>query len=310
MNPVQVAVAVIENAQGEFLIAKRPSHLHMGGYWEFPGGKVESDETVFMALQREIREELNLQIDSAVPFIRIPFQYPEKLVVLDVWRVTEYSGEAMPMENQLLKWVSFDDLSLYPFPPANRSILTALKLPERLLITGAFQTAAECLYRTQRAVERYGIAGVQFRAPHLSVDKYRDIAEQLGAYCEQNNIQFFVNAPSSNGICGVTGVHLTTQRLLQQGAIQREEGLLLSAACHDDKELAMALAAAVDFVLFSPIKLTSSHPDTVAKGWDALRQFISNCPVPVYALGGMQDDDLVLARQCGAQGIAAISVWW
>ena len=310
MKPVHVAVAVIENAQGEFLIAKRPNHVHMGGYWEFPGGKVESDETVFMALQREIREELGLHIDSAVPFMRIPFQYPEKSVVLDVWRVTEYSGSAMPMENQMLQWVSLSDISSYTFPPANRSILTALQLPERLLITGVFQTPEECLYRTQRAVEHYGITGVQLRAPQLSGSEYRAVAALLGAYCAQKKIQFFVNTQSSTGAEGVTGLHLTTRRLLQQGTTQREDGLLLSAACHDDKELAMALAASVDFVLFSPIKPTSSHPDAVAKGWSALKQLISNCPVPVYALGGMLDDDLVLARQCGAQGIAAISAWW
>lgn len=68
---VHVAVAVIENRAGDFLIAQRSHHQHMGGYWEFPGGKVEAHETVFQALQREIREEVALDIHAAQPLLKI-----------------------------------------------------------------------------------------------------------------------------------------------------------------------------------------------------------------------------------------------
>ena len=78
MKTVHVAVAVVEKNTGEILIAKRPDHLHMGGFWEFPGGKVEAGETVLQALQREIREEVSLDVHAAQPFLQIPFQYPDK----------------------------------------------------------------------------------------------------------------------------------------------------------------------------------------------------------------------------------------
>ena len=84
MKTVHVAVAVIENSAGDFLIAQRANHQHMGGYWEFPGGKVESGESIFAALQREIREEVALEIKSATPMLKIPFSYPDKKVLLDV----------------------------------------------------------------------------------------------------------------------------------------------------------------------------------------------------------------------------------
>ena len=92
MKSVHVAVAVIKNDNGDVLIAKRPDHLHMGGFWEFPGGKVEAGETVLQALQREIREEVALDIHAAQPLLRIPFQYPDKHVLLDVWCVTGFAG--------------------------------------------------------------------------------------------------------------------------------------------------------------------------------------------------------------------------
>ena len=142
---VHVAVAVIENASGEILISKRLDHLHMGGFWEFPGGKVEAGETVLQALQREILEEVALDIHAAQPLLQIPFQYPEKRVLLDVWHVKNFSGIAQSCEGQKVLWIPRNELRNYEFPPANRAILTALKLPDQLLITGYFSNTDQRL---------------------------------------------------------------------------------------------------------------------------------------------------------------------
>ncbi|WP_226665738.1 8-oxo-dGTP diphosphatase MutT [Microbulbifer aggregans] len=124
---VHVAVGVVRRADGRILLAKRPDHLHMGGRWEFPGGKVEDGETVQQALARELREELAIDIQALSALIEVRYEYPEKTVLLDTWEVTEFSGEARGVEGQSLAWVAVDDLSQYEFPDANEPIVAAVQ---------------------------------------------------------------------------------------------------------------------------------------------------------------------------------------
>lgn len=126
MSIVHVAVGVVINAKGEICIALRPEGKHLAGYWEFPGGKVEANESVFTALQRELKEELGIDIRDAKPLTEINFQYPEKTVCLDVHTVTEFSGEAQGQEQQEIAWVWPEDLHNYRFPEANDAIIRAI----------------------------------------------------------------------------------------------------------------------------------------------------------------------------------------
>ena len=126
---VHVAVAVIvdQNDSNKILIAKRPDHVHKGGLWEFPGGKVEQGEHVFEALARELEEELAIFVLQAEPLINIQHDYPEKSVLLDVWKVTEFSGDAKGNEGQAIEWVSVSQLNEYSFPEANNLIISELQ---------------------------------------------------------------------------------------------------------------------------------------------------------------------------------------
>ena len=125
---VHVAVGVIFNSQGQILIARRHDDAHQGGLWEFPGGKVESDESVCDALARELHEELgiNIQTSSCKPLIEIRHDYSDKVVLLDVWTVSEFDGEASGKEGQPLRWVDRSQLSGYDFPAANIAIIDAI----------------------------------------------------------------------------------------------------------------------------------------------------------------------------------------
>src|SRR6478752_215306 len=106
---VHVAVGVITNNRQEVLIAKRAVHLHQGGFWEFPGGKVEKNETVQQALSRELHEELGINVEVARPFIKITHDYPDKSVLLDVWLVEQFTGQPQSRESQPLLWVAIDE---------------------------------------------------------------------------------------------------------------------------------------------------------------------------------------------------------
>lgn len=120
---VHVAVGIIINPVGEILLAKRHDHLHQGGKWEFPGGKVESDETVTQALIRELKEEVGLLVSTSSPFMTISHDYPDKQVLLDIHLVKDFSGEAIGAEGQQIVWVSQTQLKDYEFPEANLPIL-------------------------------------------------------------------------------------------------------------------------------------------------------------------------------------------
>jgi len=124
---IHVAVGVIVNAAQEVLIAHRAQHLHQGGLWEFPGGKVETNEGVEQALKRELLEELNITVQNCAPLLEIAHDYGDKSVLLDVWLVREFSGKPQGLQGQPLQWVGIDNLDAYAFPAANHSIIAALQ---------------------------------------------------------------------------------------------------------------------------------------------------------------------------------------
>ena len=124
---VQVAVGIVVHAAGAVLITRRPDHVHQGGLWEFPGGKVESGESPESALRRELHEELGITVQAAEPWLQVRHAYPDQTVLLEVWRVTAYTGEPHGREGQPLIWASPAELETFAFPAADQPILAALQ---------------------------------------------------------------------------------------------------------------------------------------------------------------------------------------
>ena len=132
-DAVHVAVGVIFNSQrDQILIAERPQQLHQGGLWEFPGGKVSSSETIQQALARELFEELGIYDIQAESLMHILHDYSDKRVYLDIWLISQFSGQAQGKEGQYCQWVNLQDLlhseSEFQFPEANQAILEKLKI--------------------------------------------------------------------------------------------------------------------------------------------------------------------------------------
>ena len=123
-EPVRVAVGVIQR-DDFILIAKRPAHLHQGGLWEFPGGKIQLGEPAVGALVRELEEEIGIQISSEDPeyLFSVRWDYPDKQVMLEIYLVDKFSGDPEGKEGQPVKWVRPEELGEYQFPEANARIL-------------------------------------------------------------------------------------------------------------------------------------------------------------------------------------------
>ncbi len=126
MRQITVAVGVVTNAHSEVLLTRRAKDVHQGGLWEFPGGKLESTESVMEALVRELREELAIEVCEAVPLIVIEHDYGDLRVCLDVQRVLRFSGVPVACEGQPMRWVPLRELRDYEFPAANEPIVAAL----------------------------------------------------------------------------------------------------------------------------------------------------------------------------------------
>lgn len=123
---VHVVVGIIPNSRKEILVTQRPQEKSYSGYWEFPGGKVEANESSYQALVRELKEEIDIDVEAAEPWKRMDYTYPEKTVELDLWIVTGFSREPKGMEQQDVQWVALDQLHAIDFLPANRVILAEI----------------------------------------------------------------------------------------------------------------------------------------------------------------------------------------
>jgi 8-oxo-dGTP diphosphatase len=128
MSLVHVAVGVIAATSGAaVLLSLRHPDSHQGGLWEFPGGKVESGESLREALDRELYEELGIRIGAVEALLEVRHDYGDKQVLLDVWVVKGFRGDPVGREGQELRWVSLEALSELEFPAANTAIVQALQ---------------------------------------------------------------------------------------------------------------------------------------------------------------------------------------
>ncbi len=307
-----VVAAVVRDTAGRVLIARRADHLHQGGLWEFPGGKLEPGETSRQALDRELDEELGIRPATCRALLRIPYRYPDRAMLLDVWEVTGFTGTPAGRQGQPLRWVAADDLPGYRFPAANLPILAAARLPDLCLITpppvgprdGAWLEGVE------RAASA-GLALIQLRAPRLAPDAFAPLAREACRRSQAHGARILVNGPPELArAAGADGLHLSAARLR---AFQRDAttaSLWVGASCHGPEELARAVHGGADFALLSPVAATPSHPEAEPLGWPGFADWVRDLPLPVYALGGLGPADLEAAHAARAQGVAAMRGLW
>jgi 8-oxo-dGTP diphosphatase len=123
---IRVVAAVLHDSVGRVLVSQRPAGKTLAGLWEFPGGKLEPGEAAEAALQRELFEELGIQVRSCRPLMQLQHEYPERHVELLVWLVEHHDGEARGLEGQALRWVSVQELPALDLLPADLPIIEYL----------------------------------------------------------------------------------------------------------------------------------------------------------------------------------------
>jgi len=294
------------------LVAQRPAGKHLAGFWEFPGGKSDPGETPLDALRRELAEELGIRVETAEPLIAVPWTYPGKQIVLDAWIVTAYAGDAHAREHEALRWVEPAELANLPMPPADGPIATALRLPDRYLITppllpGETNVVLDGIERACRA----GIRLIQLRQPAWLQNDIDAIAPDAHAICARHGASLLVNGDIDIAMRhGLDGVQVPARVARTLDARPLPAGMWFAVSCHDATELAHATRIGADFVTLAPVAPTPSHPDAPPLGWPRFAKLAAASPLPVYALGGLEVADIATARRSGGQGIAAIRALW
>ena len=305
---VDVAAAVIERPDGSFLLAQRPPGKVYEGYWEFPGGKVESGEPITHALDRELREELGIDVEIAYPWITRVYPYPHATVRLHFHRVVSWRGEPHPHERQALSWQRSTEIMVSPMLPANAPVLKALSLPTSLGITRAWESGIDvALTQLRLALER-GLRLVQVREKNLDPAARKIFAAQVMREVRAVGGIVVVNSDVQLATMLGAGLHLPSRELM--AANSRPEVEWCGASCHDTVELERARELGLDFVLLGPVQFTPGHAGSPEMGWNKFAELIREFSLPVFALGGMRPVDLDEARRRGAHGIAMVRGAW
>jgi len=309
LRSIHVMAAVITDARGRILLARRTEGRDLAGRWEFPGGKQEPGESPEDALVRELREELGIEARVGEYVISVPQQYPDKRLCLEVRHLTGWTGTPRGHEGQALAWVAPDKLVRYDMPPADRPVVAALLQPDRYLVTPDPEDLSRWWAALDRALSD-GIRRVQVRARGLSGDAWRALATQAVARCREAGADVLLNADIDLARELQAGVQLRAAQLAELTARPLPDGSLVAASCHTAAELRQAEALGCDFAVVGSVYPTISHPGGEPLGWPGFASLREGVSLPIYAIGGMTAADIPQARRHGAQGIAAIRGLW
>ncbi len=306
---LQVAVAVVQQDDGRVLLAERPPGKPWAGYWEFPGGKIETAESALQALTRELHEELGIEVDAAFPWLTYEHRYPQMAVRLHFFRVLAWHGTPQGREGQRVSWQNPAALQVGPLLPANARVLQSLGLPPVYAITNARRYGVtEFMARLERALDR-GVRLLQVREPDMSAEQLAEFVRHVVGLAHARGARVLVNGDAAIAErAGADGMHLPARELMQLGAAPTAP--LWAASCHDAAELARAAELGASFVVLSPVLPTPSHPGAPGMGWERFAQLVRDYPLPVYALGGMKRELLATAMRHGAHGVSLLSGIW
>ena len=305
---IEASVGIIFNESFQLLMAERPQSKTWSGWWEFPGGKIEKGETPLEALKRELKEEIGISVIDAEKWIVRKYAYEGYEVTLHFYKVTQWSGNIEAKEEQKISWVLPDNNKVSPILPANDLIFKAISLPDTYAITNAYEYSGNFLNKVEQKLNN-GLELIQVREKAISKIDFIELTKEIIQMAGNFNAKVMINSDINLAYkLNADGVHLNSSLLHSLSEIPKD--LIVSASCHSARDIEKAMTMDVSFVVLSPVQKTQSHPNTTPIGWDSFSKITQNYSIPIYALGGMKQDDIENAFNAGAIGIASQRAIW
>lgn len=307
---IDVAVAVVQNDQGQVLWARRPEGKPYAAYWEFPGGKVEASETIWQALVRELQEELGIVALEGGPWFVVDHDYEHAHVRLHLYRVWRFSGRLQALENQVFTWDTLQPEGLSPILPATLPLLPVLNQAPCMALTH-YQSGFEAYSRRlEKALQAQGPRwSVQFREKNMSDTHILAAYKHCKTLCLSRGVSLVINSDCHaqlkrlGQVDPTDFVHLTEAHLLDE---PRWVGQAIGASVHSAQSLAKAHALGLKYAVLGSVRASPTHPGQSGMGWEGFEHCVAACRLPVYAIGGLGVGDLQEAMRHGAHGVATI----
>ena len=309
----EVAVGVLLRADDAVLLADRPVGKPYAGYWEFPGGKIEPGESVEHALQRELHEELGIDIGGSTPWVTFEFDYPHAYVRLHFRRIYDWCGTPRGREGQRLAFFRLLDEPPQPLLPAAVPALRWLGLPT-LIAEVTLDDADQQLSQLERAFAQ-GVRMVALRASARSfgfgaVEAFvQEVRIRADAVCGRvvldDELARIVGAagPAEHAISLLTDRSTSTLD-------PRPAASWVGLRTTNRAAIVRAAALGYDFAVIGPVLPKPADAIDAAIGWHGFEALSQHASMPILAAGGLELDDLAFARQAGAHGLLLpVSAW-
>jgi 8-oxo-dGTP diphosphatase len=306
---VDVAAAILVRPDGAVLLAQRPAGKVYGGWWEFPGGKVEPDEAPSHALARELHEELGVEVERAFPWVTRVHAYEHATVRLHFFRVLRWRGAPQGREGQAFAWQRLDAMTVGPVLTANGPVLKGLALPVEYAISNAAEVGVAVFLAALERRLAGGLRLVQLREKTLPRERLRALGGAVLELARPYAAVVLINGDEALAReLGAHGVHLPADALAARTA--RPDFEWVGASIHSFPALQQAEALGADFVALGPVQPTASHPGAPPLGWEGFERIARGAGLPVFAIGGLRPGDLETAWARGAHGLAMIRGAW
>lgn len=290
-------------------MAQRPPGRGWSGWWEFPGGKIEVNETPIDALQRELREEINISANDASLWFERIYTYPDKKVYIYFFKVTDWTGEIRSCENQVLNWQDPSHVLVAPILPTNLFVLKSIQLPPVYAITNIKEMGETLFFERLKVKLEGGLKMIQVREKNLLFQDVKKIAQKIIDLAKIYQAKVLINENEKLALdIGADGVHYPSHSLIKLK--NRPDFSICGASCHNIEELMIAQDLNMSFAVLSPVQKTESHPLTDPIGWESFSECANKLDLPIYAQGGLNQASLRTSWQFGGHGIAIQRAIW
>ena len=305
---IDVAVAIVRSDDGRALLAQRTVNQISGGFWEFPGGKIEAGELPQDAALRELAEEVGISGEQPRPWIVYEHQFPTKRVRLHVFMIGTWSGTPHGREGQRVAWVDPARPTVGPVLASNRRLLAALALPAVVAFTPCGDARRAQTFRAALpAILRGGARAIVIRERHLPPDQRIAFARCVRETAHLHGVRTFMGGSTLEARrAGIASIHSDARELRRLA--ERPPAELWGVSCHDVLDVERAQRLGADFATIGPVIADPTCDGRAPIGWDAFGELTRRIAIPVYAYGGIGNESLAPARAAGAIGVAVMDV--